>query len=119
MSTEIAIIGAGPSRLALGAYLRGAGTNFRIFGYPMDLWRNHMPEGMLLKSDGFASNLYDPKGDFPLASYCQENSIRYSDDRIPVSLDTFVNYGLAFKNRFMPILRRSTGGFPASRERRV
>ena len=59
----------------------------------MDLWRNHMPKGMLLKSDGFASNLYDPKGDIPLARYCQENSIEYSDDRIPVRLDTFVNYG--------------------------
>ena len=53
-------------------------------------WRlNHMPEGMFLKSDGFASNLYDPKGDFPLARYCQENSIKYSNDRIPVRLDTF------------------------------
>ena len=78
-----------------------------------------MPEGMLLKSDGFASNLYDPKGDFPLARYCQENSIRYSDDRIPVSLDTFVNYGLAFKNRLVPnveevlvdSLRRESDGF--------
>jgi hypothetical protein len=119
MGTEIAIIGAGPYGLALGAHLRSAGSDFRIFGYPMDLWRNHMPEGMLLKSDGFASNLYDPKGDFPLAKYCQENSIQYSDDRIPVRLDTFVNYGLAFKNRMVPnveevlvdSLRRQGDGF--------
>jgi hypothetical protein len=102
MNTEIAIIGAGPYGLALGAHLRAAGADFRIFGYPMDLWRNHMPEGMLLKSDGFASNLYDPNGDYPLAKYCRENSIEYSDDRIPVRLDTFVNYGLAFKNRLVP-----------------
>jgi hypothetical protein len=119
MSTEIAIIGAGPYGLALGAHLRAAGADFRIFGYPMDLWRNHMPEGMFLKSDGFASNLYDPKGDFPLARYCQENSIKYSDDRIPVRLDTFVDYGLAFKNRLVPnveevlvdTLRRQGDGF--------
>lgn len=102
MDTEIAIVGAGPYGLALGAHLRSAGADFRIFGYPMDLWRSHMPEGMLLKSDGFASNIYDPKGEFPLARYCQENSIEYSDDRIPVRLDTFVNYGLAFKNRLVP-----------------
>ena len=57
---------------------------------------------MLLKSDGFASNLYDPKGEFPLARYCQEQSIEYSDDRIPVRLDNFVNYGLEFKNCLVP-----------------
>lgn len=119
MDTEIAIIGAGPYGLALGAHLRSRGADFRIFGYPMDLWRNHMPEGMFLKSDGFASNLYDPNGDFPLARYCRENSIEYSDDRTPVRLDTFVNYGLAFKDRLVPqveetlvdILRREGNGF--------
>jgi Pyridine nucleotide-disulphide oxidoreductase len=119
MDTDIAIIGAGPYGLALGAHLRSAGANFRIFGYPMDLWRSHMPEGMLLKSDGFASNIYDPKGDFPLARYCRENSIEYADEGIPVRLDTFVNYGIAFKNRLVPnveetlveSLRRQDGGF--------
>ena len=66
----------------------------------MDLWRNHMPEGMLLKSDGFASNLYDPGNEFPLSRFCAEHSIDYSDERIPVRLQTFVDYGLAFKDRF-------------------
>jgi cation diffusion facilitator CzcD-associated flavoprotein CzcO len=107
METEIAIVGAGPYGLALGAHLRAASADFRIFGFPMDLWRNHMPEGMLLKSDGFASNLYDPRGEFPLARYCQENSIKYSDDRSPVRLDTFVNYGLAFRDRLVPNLEET------------
>ena len=119
MDIETAIIGAGPYGLALGAHLRAAGTNFRIFGRPMDMWQHHMPEGMLLKSDGFASNLYDPRGEYPLARYCRERSIEYSDDRIPVRLDTFVNYGLAFKNRLVPnveetlvnSVRQNDGGF--------
>ena len=102
MDTDIAIIGAGPYGLAIGAHLRAAGANFQIFGRPMDLWQCHMPEGMLLKSDGFASNLYDPRGEFPLAHYCRDHAIDYSDDRIPVRLDTFVDYGIAFKNRFVP-----------------
>ena len=102
METQIAILGAGPYGLALGAHLRALKADFRIFGRPMDLWQKHMPEGMLLKSDGFASNLYDPEGAFSLARYCQERSIDYSDDRTPVRLDTFVNYGLAFKKRFVP-----------------
>jgi Pyridine nucleotide-disulphide oxidoreductase len=119
MNTDIAIIGAGPYGLAIGAYLRAAGADFQIFGRPMDLWQNHMPHGMLLKSDGFASNLYDPRGEFPLARYCRDNAIDYSDGRIPVRLDTFVDYGIAFKNRFVPdvdeslveAVRQSDNGF--------
>jgi hypothetical protein len=119
MNTDIVVIGAGPYGLAIGARLRAAGANFQILGHPMDLWQRHMPEGMLLKSDGFASNIYDPRGEFPLARYCKDHAIDYSDDRIPVRLDTFVDYGIAFKNRFVPnvdeslvdSVRQSDGGF--------
>jgi thioredoxin reductase len=107
MDTDVAIIGAGPYGLALAAHLRAAGVHHRIFGRPMDMWQRHMPEGMLLKSDGFASNLYDPGNDFPLARFCKERSIEYSDDLIPVSLRTFVEYGLAFKDRFAPALEET------------
>jgi putative flavoprotein involved in K+ transport len=85
----------------------------------MEAWRNHMPEGMLLKSDGFASNLYDPQGEYPLSRYCSELGIAYDDKRIRVRLDTFINYGLAFARRFVPeltialvkSLRREGNGF--------
>ena len=119
MRTKVAIIGAGPYGLSLAAHLRGAGIDFRIFGHPMDAWRNHMPEGMLLKSDGFASNFYDPDGEYPLARFCHEKGIEYDDQRLPVRLDTFVDYGRAFGRRFAAELKetlvasvaRAPGGF--------
>jgi hypothetical protein len=103
--TEVAIIGAGPYGLSLAAHLRSGGTDFRVIGHPMDAWRNHMPEGMLLKSDGFASNLYDPRGDYPLSRYCHDLGIAYHDKRIPVRLETFIDYGLTFARRFVPELK--------------
>ena len=57
---DVAIIGAGPYGLSLSAHLRAAGVDHQIFGRPMDAWRRHMPKGMWLKSDGFASNLLRP-----------------------------------------------------------
>jgi Pyridine nucleotide-disulphide oxidoreductase len=119
LRTDVAIVGAGPYGLSLAAHLRGGGADFRIFGRPMDAWLNHMPKGMLLKSDGFASNLYDPGGEYPLARFCRERGFPYDDERIPVRLDTFVEYGLAFSRRFVPELRethivslaRAPGGF--------
>jgi cation diffusion facilitator CzcD-associated flavoprotein CzcO len=101
---EVAIVGAGPYGLSLAAYLQRQGVGFRIFGKPMDSWLHHMPDGMLLKSDGFASCLYDPDDAYPLARYCAENGIRYADRGDPIALETFCKYGLAFQQRFVPTL---------------
>src|ERR1700692_313178 len=99
-----AIIGAGPYGLSLAAHLRGGGITSRIFGRPMDSWRAHMPKGMLLKSDGFASNISDPDDQFTLEKFCAQEGIEYSDTGIPVRLDTFTRYGLAFRERMVPEL---------------
>jgi thioredoxin reductase len=101
---DIAIIGAGPYGLSIAAHLRSRGIAFRIFGRPMDSWQAHMPKGMMLKSDGFASNIYDPHGDFTLRQFCSERQISYSDSGIPVRRETFADYGLAFRERMVPEL---------------
>lgn len=102
--TDTLIVGAGPYGLSLAAHLRHSGVPFRIFGRPMDSWRSHMPKGMLLKSDGFASNISDPNGQFTLAKFCAERGIAYGDTYIPVRLETFSDYGLAFRERMVPEL---------------
>jgi len=102
---DVAIVGAGPYGLSLAAHLNDRNADFQIFGEPMQFWRDHMPEGMQLKSDGFASNLYDPKHSYTLRHYCEEQGLKYKDTRLPVELDTFVKYGISFKTRFVPQLR--------------
>jgi len=99
-----AIIGAGPYGLSVAAHLRRSGIPFRIFGRPMDSWVAHMPKGMMLKSDGFASNIYDPENAFTLGRFCAERGIEYGDAGVPVRLETFTAYGLAFKDRMVPEL---------------
>jgi thioredoxin reductase len=100
--TDIAIVGAGPYGLSIAAHLRAAGVAFRIFGSPMRTWCAHMPDGMLLKSDGFASNLSDPSATFTLQRFCEMKGIPYHDTRRPVSLETFRAYGLAFQRNLVP-----------------
>jgi thioredoxin reductase len=99
-----AIIGAGPYGLSVAAHLRRSGVPFRIFGRPMDSWLAHMPKGMMLKSDGFASDIYDPESEFTLGRFCAEQGIEYADSGIPVRLETFAAYGLAFRDRMVPEL---------------
>jgi thioredoxin reductase len=116
---ETVIIGAGPYGLSIAAHLHNRGIPFRIFGRPMDSWSSHMPRGMFLKSDGFASNIYDPRGEFTLKQYCAERGINYADLGSPVALEAFTEYGLSFQDRFVRQLEkklithvtRNSGGY--------
>src|SRR5262245_16860312 len=116
---DVAIVGAGPYGLSIAAHLKSRGVDFRIFGRPMDTWLKHMPKGMRLKSEGFASCLYDPDSTFALQDYCREKKIPYADLGSPVPLEVFSSYGLEFQRRFVPeledkvvvLLEKITGGF--------
>jgi cation diffusion facilitator CzcD-associated flavoprotein CzcO len=104
-SCSVAIVGAGPYGLSIAAHLRARGVDFRIFGRPMETWTMHMPVGMRLKSEGFASSLSDPESTFSLAAYCGQQGLPYADIGLPVALETFVAYGLEFQRRFVPELQ--------------
>ena len=104
--TQVAIIGAGPYGLSIAAHLSGAGIPFAIFGKPMENWAEHMPAGMHLKSDGFASHLWDPKREYTLQVHCALHNIEYADLGIPVSLQLFVDYGNAFQKKMVPSLQQ-------------
>jgi hypothetical protein len=104
---DVAIIGAGPYGLSLAAHLDAQGTPFRIFGIPMHSWRYRMPAGMHLKSDGFASDLYDPASALTLAQYCRQQALPYQDVGLPVPLELFTTYGMHFQRRFVPQLEET------------
>ena len=107
-TVDVAIFGAGPYGLSIGAYLRAAGVEYRIFGDVMTSWRNQMPPGMLLKSHAWSSSLYDPGSSFTLKRYCEERGVPYHDSLIPVPRETFVAYGEEFQRRLVPNVERKT-----------
>jgi thioredoxin reductase len=124
-ATDITIVGAGPYGLSLASWLRGRGLDFRIMGSPMHSWLTAMPKGMMLKSAGFASDLYDPGRTFTLEGFCKDHGIAYQDVGLPVRLDTFTAYGTAFQKQLVPqledeklvALHRTSGGFVLRLER--
>jgi thioredoxin reductase len=117
--TRVAIIGAGPYGLSIAAHLRSLDMPYRIFGTPMDTWLRHMPAGMMLKSDGFASNLSGPRGEGTLGAFCAERGVPYHDTDVRVPLEVFNAYALDFQERFVPDVDRrqvvhvemSSGGY--------
>jgi cation diffusion facilitator CzcD-associated flavoprotein CzcO len=97
-SVDVAIVGAGPYGLSLGAHLASRGISFRIFGRPMAAWRP-MPRNLFLKSVGFATSIPVPERghDFPtwLAA-------RGKETLEPISYADFHDYGLEIQERFVP-----------------
>jgi thioredoxin reductase len=101
---ETVIIGAGPYGLSLAAHLNAMGAPFRIFGKAMGTWRAHVPKGMLLKSDGFASNLSSPDPKSTLKAWSAANGRAYDDTAIPVPLADFLEYSAWFQQQYVPTL---------------
>ena len=104
---DVAIVGAGPYGLSIGAYLGPVGVEHRIFGDPMNSWRSQMPPGMLLKSHGWSSSLYDPKASFTLKQI-KERGALYHDSLLPVPVESFTAYGEEFQRRLVPGVERKT-----------
>jgi lysine/ornithine N-monooxygenase len=96
---ETAIIGAGPYGLSLAAHLRHRGLPYELFGQPMQSWSRFMPKGMLLKSEGFASNLWDPRRAFTLEVFCREKRIAFQPTAKPVPIEVFLAYAAWFQER--------------------
>ena len=92
-----AIIGAGPYGLSIAAYLRAARVPFQLFGTPLESWRTFMPEGMVLKSERFASNLWDPQRRFTFKRYCGAQGLPYQAVGNPLSLAQFLDYAEWFR----------------------
>jgi hypothetical protein len=111
------IIGAGPYGLSVAANLLQRYIPFRIFGRTMSMWSQHMPKGMLVKSDGFATNF----GDLPLTleRFCQETNRPYAHRGYRVPVEDVIAYGRAIQERYVGAVddrrvisvTRSYGGF--------
>ncbi|MYW63775.1 NAD(P)-binding domain-containing protein [Streptomyces sp. SID8379] len=98
---DLVIVGAGPYGLSIAAHAAARGLDTRVFGRPMDSWRNHMPRGMFLKSEPWASNLSAPGRRFRLDQYCAHRGVP-AEHGHPIPVDTFASYGLWFAQHAVP-----------------
>ncbi|MFJ2769374.1 NAD(P)-binding domain-containing protein [Streptomyces sp. NPDC087300] len=98
---DLLIVGAGPYGLSIASHAAAAGLDVRIFGRPMASWRDHMAQGMFLKSEPWASDLSDPAGRYGLAAFCAREGLR-AEHGHPLPIGHFSAYGLWFAEQAAP-----------------
>jgi len=96
---DVAVVGAGPYGLSTAAHLLGQGLRVAVFGRTLEMWREHMPGGMLLRSHWWATNLSDPRHAYGFARFFAESQW----DRVyPLPIEAFIDYGCWFQQRAVP-----------------
>lgn len=92
---EVAIVGAGPFGLSVAAHL---GRRARVFGRPMQTWRERMPQDMLLRSAWEETSLSARSGGGTIDAWARAEG----EPRIePIPLQTFLRYSRWFQRRFV------------------
>ncbi|MFI1013850.1 FAD-dependent oxidoreductase [Streptomyces sp. NPDC020965] len=104
---DVAVIGAGPYGLSIAAHAAAAGLSPYVFGRTMASWRDHMPDGMFLKSEPGASNLSDPEARHTLARFGAERGLTTEHGR-PLPIGAFTDYGRWFAERAVPAVDERT-----------
>ena len=113
-TTQLLIIGAGPYGLAMAAWAQDNGLDFRVVGYPMQFWKEHMPVGMLLRS-GIGWHM-DPAKTHTLSRFAAENGVEL-ERGMPIALGTFIDYGIWFQqNRAIDVLEQTVARLDRSAE---
>ena len=105
---RVLVVGAGPFGLSISAHLHSLGVEHMIVGRPMDTWRAHMPLGMNLKSEFYASDISSPARGYDLAAYCRLRGLDYVERVVPLSLDRFISYADWYTENLVPDISSAT-----------
>ncbi|GAB4013303.1 hypothetical protein GCM10028808_31990 [Spirosoma migulaei] len=117
-STDTLIVGAGPFGLGLAAYFQKRRHDYQIVGKPMEFWKQHMPTGMLLRSN---VNWYlDPDHHWTIDLFLTSHyPSRLSTD--PISREQYIAYmdwfrqqaGISVTPSYVCLLSQDEHGFVA------
>lgn len=110
METKVCIVGAGPYGIAVAHELWLRGVEFAIVGEPFDLWFRHTLEGMVLRSNWQASEIYARDDRYHIARY-RENLHEGEDGIGRIGIATFRSYLREVGERLpFPVVRASVTG---------
>jgi len=101
-STNIVVVGAGPYGLSLAAHLTALGLERRVFGSRLAAWKNHMPGGMVLKSEPYPTDLSAPLPGYTAGDHARVVGASYRSRVTPLTKERFIEHAEWFADRQVP-----------------
>ncbi len=116
---SLLVVGAGPYGVSVAARALDLGIDTVVVGRPMGFWKDHMPDGMFLRS-GPDWHL-DAAGVSTFEAFLEDRMIR-ADEVDPVPIAVFLDYadwfqaqkGVVARERIVTSLRTTDGRFQAT-----
>jgi len=96
---DVVVMGAGPYGLSTASHLKERGLKVGVFGKPLKLWHENMPNGMLLRSYWWATNISDPHKKYNLEHYFKSEG---KHPIAPFPIEMFIDYGMWFQKHAVP-----------------
>jgi FAD-dependent urate hydroxylase len=93
---DLVIIGAGPYGISLAAHAQAHGLSYELLGYPMDFWKNQMPQNMFIRTPHDFVNFSDPEDRYTMRRYEQETGTHVET---PLPRSVFLAYANWFAQK--------------------
>ncbi|MFD2442667.1 NAD(P)-binding domain-containing protein [Bacillus sp. CGMCC 1.16607] len=93
---DVIIIGSGPFGISLGAHAVANNLKYKLFGYPMDFWKNQMPQDMFIRTPHEFVSFSDSKDELTVQQFSKETG---KELVTPLPRPIFVEYASWFAKR--------------------
>jgi cation diffusion facilitator CzcD-associated flavoprotein CzcO len=90
---DLIIIGAGPYGISLATHAIEKKLSYKLLGYPMDFWKNQMPQNMFIRTPHDFVNFSDPANEFTIQRFGKETGTKLVT---PLPRPIFVEYAFWF-----------------------
>lgn len=93
---DVIIIGSGPYGISIAAHAAAHHLSYKLLGYPMDFWKNQMPQNMFIRTPHDLVSFPGPKGRLTIQQYAKETNTKLES---PLPRTVFVAYAFWFAKK--------------------
>ncbi|WP_044640117.1 NAD(P)-binding domain-containing protein [Risungbinella massiliensis] len=93
---DVIIIGSGPYGISLAAHGVANQLDYKLLGYPMDFWKNQMPQDMFIRTPHDFVSFSDARDELTIHQFAQETGTELVT---PLPRPIFVKYAMWFARK--------------------